>query len=832
MTAWDTIKSVATKLVHDELQTLQVRLFRLIALAVAIICLFVVVPVNLLVGLPWGENFITVLLAGFGFFLYQQSLKGKNYFFLLITVLVFGFDLCWFMEDGSLGSMTFYFFPVILYSITTFRGRKLWLANGFLVLNTSLLFVLEYFYPSMVTPFHSPESRLLDLTTGCVCVFFTIGLISWLIVASYDWERERIARFARELGISEKNYRDVVEKAKSLIVRLDGKGNITFFNKYAEDLLGIKRQEVLQRPFLGTVVIPPAGDGQMAGLIQSLLTDPAKHPQTEFESVNRDGRRIRVIWFNQPVYDEAGGLNEILCVGTDVTERSALVERLQVTQRTVDTAGDQVLWMDQAGCIAYANPAAEHMLGHSAEVLRNLDAKQIFSTEFTNHWERLWESLRRDQTVLMESEQRCADGSALPVELTANYLNLGGKEMMTVFVRDIRERKKAEAQRHQLEQQVQKSHHLESLGLVAGGIAHDFNNVLTAILGNLELVKMELPPQSEAHNYLAQADTAVNRACGLTTQLLTFSKGGKPVKKVIQIEAIVRTIISSYRDGDRVKYEFEIKEPLWPVQADPNQLNQVVSQLIQNARQAMPDGGRITVHADNYLLAEDAGLPLPPGRYLKIRVVDSGKGIHPEHLDKIFNPYYTTKPMSTGLGLTIVYSIIKHHQGHISVSSSTGAGATFTLWLPATENRGQISETEPPVNPPANQGVARIFRRVLVMDDEKIICDLATALLKHLGCEVDSAADGLEAIKKFQSAKGIGKPFDVIIMDLTIPNGQGGRETIKQLRQLDREVKVVVSSGYSDDPIMADHQAYGFNAVMPKPYSFDKLQQVVAGLFI
>jgi CheY-like chemotaxis protein len=166
------------------------------------------------------------------------------------------------------------------------------------------------------------------------------------------------------------------------------------------------------------------------------------------------------------------------------------------------------------------------------------------------------------------------------------------------------------------------------------------------------------------------------------------------------------------------------------------------------------------------------------------------------------------------------------------VSSSTGAGATFTLWLPATDNRGQISETEPPVTPAVNKSATRISRRVLVMDDEEIICDLATSLLEHLGCEVESAADGLEAIKKHQSAKGMGKPFDVIIMDLTIPNGQGGRETIKQLRELDREVKVVVSSGYSDDPIMADHQAYGFNAAMPKPYSFDKLQQVVAGLFI
>jgi PAS domain S-box-containing protein len=385
MTAWDTIKSVATKLVHDEMQTLQVRLFRLIALAVAIICLFVVVPVNLLVGLPWGENFISVLLTGFGFFLYQQSLKGKNYFFLIIVVLVFAFDLCWFMEGGSFGSMTFYFFPILLYSMTTFRGRKLWLANGFVVLNTCLLFVLEYFYPSLITPFRSPESRLLDLATGCVCVFFTIGLITWLIVANYDWERERIARFARELGISEKNYRDVVEKAKSLIVRLDGKGNVTFFNKYAEDLLGIKRQEVLQRPFLGTVVMPPAGDGQMAGLIQSLLTDPAKHPQTEFESVNRDGRRIRVIWFNQPVYDEAGGLNEILCVGTDVTERSALLERLQVTQRTVDTAGDQVLWMDQAGRIVAGN---QHAL---ALVRVPTEAEERARTE-----SRLRQSLRKD----------------------------------------------------------------------------------------------------------------------------------------------------------------------------------------------------------------------------------------------------------------------------------------------------------------------------------------------------------------------------------------------------------------------------------------------------
>jgi len=822
---------MATGLVCDESQTIQVRLFRLISVTAAILCVFVVLPANLLVGVPGRENLLVLLLAGFMAGLYQRSLKGKNHFLLLLLVTVLTFDGCWFLEGGSIGSVTFYYFPVLLYCITIFRGRRLWLANGFLVLNTCLLFPVEYWYPALTTPFRSPESRVVDLATGCGCVFLSVGLISGLIVSSYDWERERIARFARELGTSEKNYRDVVENAKCLIVRLDPQGNITFFNKYAEDLLGFKRWEILHRPFWGTVIVPPEGEGQTAGGIQSLLADPAKHPQTEFESVSRSGGRIRVIWFNQPIYEAGGRLREILCVGTDVTERSALLEQLQVTQRTVDTAGDQVLWMDHQGRITYANPAAEQRLGYSAETLRSLDAQRIFAGEFSSRWEPLWECLRRDQTVRVESEQRCADGAILPVEMTANYLNLGGKEIMTVFVRDIRERKNAEAQRRQLERQVQRAHHLESLGLVAGGIAHDFNNVLTAILGNLELAKMELPPHSEAREYLAEAGDAIHRASGLTTQLLTFSKGGKPAKKVLQIEAVVRPLLAADRDGDRVEYAFEAKEKPWSIQADPDQLNQVIAQLILNARQAMPNGGSITIRVNNQVVAGGTELSLPAGRYLKIQVTDSGPGISPEHLDKIFDPYYTTKPMATGLGLAIVYSIVSNHQGHISVGSSPGAGATFTLWLPATEDPVPMGEMESPIPPSTTRSGPRNIRRVLVMDDEEIIRSLATALLERFGCEVASAADGREAIHKHQSAKEIGRPFDVIIMDLTIPNGQGGRETIKQLRRMDREVKVVVSSGYSDDPIMADHQAYGFNAAMPKPYSFDQLQQVVTGLF-
>ena len=831
MLSWGTIKRAGTRLVRDESQTLQVRLFRLMALTVAVVCLLVVLPINFLVGLSWLEDLLTVLLGGFGILLYQQSLKGKHYFLLLITVTVFGFDGCWFMEGGSSGSMTFYFFPVLLYLIIIFRNRTFWVITCFLILNTSLLFTLEYLHPTLVTSFRSPESRLLDLATGCVCVFFAIGLMTRLMVSSYDWERERIARFARELGVSEKNYRDVVEKAKSLIIRLDAKGNILFFNKYAEDLLGVQRRDMLQRPFLGTVVNPPVGDGQVAVLVQGLLAEPEKHPQTEFESVSRDGQRIRVIWFNQPVYDAAGRLEEILCVGADVTERSALLERLQVTQRTVDTAGDQVLWLDRLGRIAYVNPAAEQMLGYSAEVLRSFEAKRIFAPAFIARWEELWHSLRREQTVQLESVQLCADGSTVPIEMTANYLDLGGKEIMTVFVRDIRERKQAEARRRQLEQQVQKAQHLESLGLVAGGIAHDFNNVLTAILGNLELVRMELPPESEGHDHLAQANQAISRATGLTSQLLTFSKGGKPVKQLVQIETLIHAALQSGRDADRVKCGCEINGQLWPVQADPNQLNQVLTQLLENARQSMTEGGRITVHADNCSLAAEAGVPLSPGRYLKIQVVDAGTGIPSEHLEKIFDPYFTTKPTATGLGLSIAFSIIKKHQGHIAVSSAAGAGSTFTFWLPASDNCPQPAVTAALVKPAPTRSATRISRRVLVMDDEDIIRRLATALLQHFGHEVDSAADGLEALNKHQAAKAKGKPFDIIIMDLTIPNGLGGRETIKQLRQLDTEVKVVVSSGYSDDPIMANHQAYGFNEAMPKPYSFDKLQQVMTGLF-
>ena len=384
--------------------------------------------------------------------------------------------------------------------------------------------------------------------------------------------------------------------------------------------------------------------------------------------------------------------------------------------------------------------------------------------------------------------------------------------IMTILV-DINERKKIEEEQLKIEK-------LESVGILAGGIAHDFNNIMTSIVGNIALVKISSNLSENVCEILTDAEEACRRAKDLTTQLLTFSRGGSPVKKIASIAEQLKDSARLVMRGSNVNYEFFIPDNLWAVEIDEGQINQVIFNLIINACQAMPEGGTIKIKAENVIIDETNTLPLLNRAYVKISIKDHGTGISKEHMKKIFDPYFTTKKQGSGLGLSSTYAIIKNHDGHIDVDSRTGTGTTFSVYLPAIRGRSPANNKK---KPQIHEGTGKI----LLMDDDENILISVSKTLKQIGYTVELAKDGYEAIELYSQAMESSDPFNAIIMDLTIREGMGGKEAMAKMLQIDPEVKVIVSSGYSTDSIMSNYKEHGFCGVITKPYQIEDLSELL-----
>jgi len=379
--------------------------------------------------------------------------------------------------------------------------------------------------------------------------------------------------------------------------------------------------------------------------------------------------------------------------------------------------------------------------------------------------------------------------------------------------RDISEKKSQE-------QEILRAQKLQSLGILAGGIAHDFNNLLTAILGNISLAKDYLSPSEKAFERMVAATRAVERAQQLTAQLLTFSRGGAPVKRKASMGELLRDSVEFVLRGSSVRSVLSIADDLWPVEVDETQMHRVIHNLVLNALQAMPQGGAVHVRAENLALTGNLPPPLNEGRYVRVAIRDSGAGIAREILDKIFDPYFTTKEKGTGLGLASAYSIVKNHGGMMTVKSRIGLGSIFYFYLPAASGVCEAREE--------NHGTeVRHKAKILVMDDDELIRDLVTELLGAMGFEVSLARDGAEAIAAYVRERQVGRPFDVVVMDVTIPGGMGGKEAIQKLTAIDPGVKAIVSSGYSNDAVMAEYEKHGFVGVLPKPYTPNEIVELL-----
>jgi signal transduction histidine kinase/ActR/RegA family two-component response regulator len=384
-----------------------------------------------------------------------------------------------------------------------------------------------------------------------------------------------------------------------------------------------------------------------------------------------------------------------------------------------------------------------------------------------------------------------------------------------------------------MEDERQRMQTIESLGTVAGGIAHDFNNMLTSLFGNIELAQMELPPGHSAGAFLQVAHQAVERARQLTSRLLTFAKGGQPVLQTLDIRQRLRDTVRSNVTGSRVAVRFLVADDLWPVQADADQFVQVVVNLTVNAREAMPNGGSLTVQAQN---VHDPGLISAPelhGDYVKISFADEGNGIPARIIDKIFDPYFSTKRTGVGLGLAITHGIVHKHKGHVLVESVPDQGTTFTVFFPAAASAptpASADEQRPADGRPVPAPTPGARGHVLVMDDEESVRNVSARMLIRMGYTAETAVDGREAIDKYEAAMQSPKPFDLTIMDLTVPGGMGGEEAVRKLLAIDPTARVIVVSGYSSDTVLAEYARYGFAGCLTKPYEMQALKETVARL--
>lgn len=370
------------------------------------------------------------------------------------------------------------------------------------------------------------------------------------------------------------------------------------------------------------------------------------------------------------------------------------------------------------------------------------------------------------------------------------------------------------------EEELQKSQRMESIAMLSSGIAHDFNNILTGILGNLSLATRHCDDSNPLGAFIGSAEKAAMRAKDLTYQLLTFARGGAPTRSKTSMRQLLSESANFILRGSNCRLDTQLEEGLWPVSADEGQISQVLNNLLINASQAMPKGGCITIVAENADIGGEPSLPLSPGNYSKITISDEGSGISVQDMARIFDPYFTTKKEGTGLGLSMSYTIIKNHQGHILVDSEEGIGTTFTLYLPALADEDE----------PAAEQEAQIYYgegRILVLDDELIIHEIVGDMLCHLGYDVAFATNGREAIEKYESAREQGKPFDLLLLDMTLPGGVGGKEVLEELLARHSGVRAVLSSGYTDNPIMKNYRKYGFCGTICKPYNIQEISWVL-----
>jgi PAS domain S-box-containing protein len=610
---------------------------------------------------------------------------------------------------------------------------------------------------------------------------------------------------------TEERYSNILNNIGDPIFVLDHEWRLVYINQEMGRIFNTSSAEIL----LGNYIWDIQAGFTASTLYQQLCKAKQEKQAIRYEEYYQDAQS----WIDFNIFYSPSGL--VVCL-RDISTRKKL-EDSSATERellliTLRSIGDGVIAANRDGEVILINKTAEELTGWSFDEAIGLRLGKVFyvindktSEPYDNIISQTiqsGETLQLSNAVLINRNFK-----ELMIANSCAPICSGKGEILGVVMvfQDITAKVKTEAE-------LLKAHKIESIGVLAGGIAHDFNNFLAAILANIQLAVLRLEKGHDIRKSLNEAIEATKKASGLTKQLLTFAKGGAPVKKTVSITKLIEETAIFHLSGSKVKPFFYFPEDLWPVEVDSGQFSQVVSNLVINAQQAMPQGGVIEVNAENVNLPD--GMRFKPGRYVKITFKDNGVGISEEHLAKIFDPFYTTKQSGSGLGLTTCYSIISQHGGYIDLTSQLGVGTTFFIYLPASENTAE-NDTHSESLPLTGEG------KILVMDDEAMIRNVVCEMLEMIGYQATTAPDGMAALQLYQAAFNSNLPFAAVIMDLTIPGGMGGMETLVALKKIDPQVRAIVSSGYANDPIMADPKKYGFCGVIRKPYKIEEFSETL-----
>jgi two-component system cell cycle sensor histidine kinase/response regulator CckA len=642
--------------------------------------------------------------------------------------------------------------------------------------------------------------------------------------SSLQKENGQRIRAEESLRVSEDRLRIVLDSTADGLLAADTNGKTILANKRFADLWHIPKH-----------LIDSGDENSMLTFVLGQLVDPdnfLRKVKMLYGTTNidndillfKDGRVFER--YSAPMIHEGSVIGRVWSF-RDVTRQRRVNEMLRrlggehrTTLNTVTVGISRV----KNRKVQWSNPAYNNMFGYKAEEIMGKDTDFFYADQEDYHrvGKQGYTTLAKGDIYNTEVQMKKKDGTRFWCHITGKAIDIANLAEGSIWIlQDISERKRAEEEHIRTQK-------LESVGILAGGIAHDFNNLLTGILGNLAIARMRLPVDSTVQKPLIQAEKGCEHAAELSHRLVTFSKSSDPIQKTALIQNVVRDTVLLSLSGSNVVPEFTMPDDLPPVLIDEGQIRQVFNILAINAVDAMPNGGQFRVKAEQVSVVQENKLELKSGTYVRITCEDEGEGIPPAFIGKIFDPYFTTKSVGSrkgqGLGLAICHSIIKKHDGAIMVESKPDQGAKFMVYLPVDQTTNKALQTagEKPM------GFSHAPKRILVMDDEAMVSDTLIEGLSSFGYEVYAVPDSKGAVEAYQSAFKTKHSFDVVILDLTIHGGPGGRETIVELQKIDPEVKAIVASGYGDDPVMKNYRYYGFSGTISKPFTLETLNQVIA----
>jgi len=686
-----------------------------------------------------------------------------------------------------------------------------------------------------LTSASSGELKKIFIETRCRCKDGLIKFIDWRVSA--DAEKNLFIAVGRDISERKQIEKELrVQKARfaesQRIAHIGSwEHNIETNHVYWSDelfrLLGLDPQKDDADFDMFFSMVHPEDQPALKDNIEKtlLLRSPFN---VDYRFILKDGRTRILRAMAELIPDGSGKFVILSGTAQDVTARkqvkAAIEKKSRIIESIVNLSPDILYIYDlDENCNIYCNQGVRQVLGYSVQEIQEMGSEMLAALMHPDDFKVYTEKIMPQYRLAQDGEQICSqyrmrrkNGEWRWMESRESVYerNADGKPCLIFGASsDVTER-------HMLEIEQLKTQKLEAIGTLAGGIAHDFNNLLQGVFGYISMARMELDEPGKLEEMLTEAEKALSLSVNLTSQLLTFAKGGAPVKELLDMRPVIENAAKFALSGSRCGYHLHLAHDLWPVEADEGQMSQVLQNIILNASDAMPGGGIVEFSAEN--------LNLPHGeRQIRIAVKDSGVGIPEEHKEKVFDPYFTTKHKGSGLGLATSYSIVKKHGGSIQVQSEENKGSSFFITIPACGPEFESVE-ECQIQTVDSDALVR-KARILLMDDEKIIRDVACRMIKLFGYEVEAACSGEEAIDKYRAAMAFGNPFDLVILDLTIKGGMGGQEAVKKLLKIDPDARAVVSSGYSDDPVLSEYSKYGFKGLLTKPYKVNDLKRRLKG---